>query len=164
MDHGVDIVTGDEMDVLGRYVKARDIYDADYVCRITSDCSEIPAPLISKHIFTAMNHDLDYCSNVTPECRTYLDGWDCEVISKDLLEWLHKNADEPKYREHVTLLLQHNTPKWISIGHVLAYCDNSATKLSIDTQEDLEFARMYVDLIQSKINYAKNNGSVVVRW
>ncbi len=155
---GVDLVEGSENDVLGRYAMAYRKYKPDYVCRITSDCPLIPAFIITKHIYKAVNHSLDYVSNTDPRCRTAVDGFDCELVSSKLFEWLDKNAVDPFHREHVTNLLYTHKPDWCKTGHVVSYLDNSHLKLSVDTKEDLEFVRAYHEILQSKIEFAKNNG------
>lgn len=98
------------------------------------------------------------------QCRTYPDGFDCEVIGKDLFKWLDETCRDPYEREHVTVRLQADRPHWARVGHCLSYCDNSHLKISVDTEEDLNFVRMYAELMQSKINFAKNNGEVTIRW
>ena len=160
----VPVVEGPELDVLTRYVKAAKQYKADYIVRITSDCPEIPSALIHKHIFTCVNNSLDYTANVFDKARTYPDGWDTEVMSKKLLAWLDEAAIKPEYREHVTNILQDSRPDWARIGIGIGYGDNSHLKLSIDDKNDLEFANMYIDLMQSKIDWAKNNAEVIFRW
>jgi spore coat polysaccharide biosynthesis protein SpsF len=160
----IPVFFGPEHDVLTRYVDVARQGNYDFIVRITSDCPEVPSPLISKHIFTAANHSLDYTTNAMTKCRTYPDGFDVQVLSARLLEWLNDAANHVKYREHVANLLEDHRPDWIKIGQVVGYTDNSHLKISVDTQEDLEFVRMYVDLLQSKIDYAKNNSEILVRW
>lgn len=160
----VNIINGPEHDVLKRYLIAAKHYSADFICRITSDCPMIPSPLIGKHIFTAMNYNLDYMSNVFPQCRTYPDGWDCEVISGRLLKWLGENAERADHREHVTSMLQTTRPDWCKVGHCLGHGDMSLLKISIDDEDDLVFTNMYDELMQSKLTFAHNTGEVVVRF
>ena len=160
----VPVFEGPEHDVLTRYVDAAKAHKADFVVRITSDCPEIPSPLISKHIFTSVNHNLDYTTNTLEKCRTYPDGFDTQVMSARLLDWLDQTADHIKYREHVCNLLEEHRPDWIRICNVVGYTDSSHLKLSIDNTEDLNFAKMYINLMQSKLDFAKNNSEILVRW
>lgn len=156
--HGVEIVTGAEHDVLSRYMKAVDTYNPEYVCRITSDCPLIPPFLIMKHIYKAVNHKFDYTSNTDPRCRTAPDGWDCEVLSVKLMRWLNDNAQDISFREHVTNMLYTVKPDWCKTAHIVSYLDNNHLKLSVDTKEDLEFVRDYNQILQNKIDIAKNTG------
>lgn len=160
----VPVYEGPEHDVLTRYYEAMEEFDADYVVRITSDCPHLPSDLITKHIFTAVNHQLDYMTNTYPKARTYPDGFDVEVVSARLLDWLNETADHIKYREHVTNLLHEHTPDWCKRGTCLSYVDNEHLKLSIDTKEDYDFSGMYIEYGQKKMDWAKNNCMMVTRW
>jgi spore coat polysaccharide biosynthesis protein SpsF len=161
---GIDIVTGSEDDVLSRYMQLNEAYGpVDHVVRLTSDCPLIPAFIISKHITKALNFDYDYVSNVDERCRTAPDGWDCEVISERLLNWTDENAKSETDREHVTTVIRRETPSWANVAHIVNYCDQSHLKLSVDTQEDLEFVRTYNDILNRKLNAAKNSAGGLFR-
>lgn len=144
----VDIVTGAEHDVLDRYSKV----ESDYVVRITSDCPLIPPKIISALISRAVQYDLDYISNVEPETRTHPDGWDCEVLSQRMLTWLCNNAETLEDLEHVTTLIRRVRPKDYTIANVSGDLMDHQLKLSVDTQEDLDFVRAYQNLHSDKIN------------
>ena len=98
---------------------------------------------------------MDYVSNTDPNCRTMPDGFDCEVISARLLDWLDKNALDLKYREHVTSMLYEHKPDWAKCGQFSAYIDESYLKISVDTQEDLEMVRAHHEIMQKKIDYMR---------
>jgi len=164
IDHNVGVYTGPEHDVLTRYFRAAKACKADYIVRITSDCPLIPPGLISKHIFAAANHGLDYTTNVFPKAKTYPDGFDCEVVSYRMLEWLDANAGQATHREHVTSLLHEMTPDWCKKGGCYGNVDNQHLKLSIDEKADYDFACMYMDYMQSKIDWLKNNCEVIFTW
>lgn len=150
------LVTGPEQDVLTRYKKAADQLNPDFTVRITSDCPLIPPYVISKHIIIAEKYGYDYVSNVHPTVRMAPDGWDCEVISNKMLEWVDKIAIKDHDREHVTTLIRDNPPKWAKIANVLGHGEFSHLKLSVDTQEDLEFVRTYQKICSDKIEKAKS--------
>ena len=136
----VNVIEGDEHDVLSRYQKMAESHDADFIVRITADCPRIPEFIISKHIMVALKNRYDYFSNVHEGMRTAPDGWDCEVMSRKALEWLSSNAKEKYDREHVTPMLRNNPQPWMSRGINLGHNDRHAVKLSIDTREDFEAA------------------------
>lgn len=136
----VEIIEGSLLDVLSRYKKASDVFGVDYVVRITGDCPLIPPFVISKHITLALANKYDYISNCY-ESRLALDGIDCEVMSKAMLHYLDDNAKEASEREHVTLHIKRQFPKWARLGVTLGYFDSSTLKLSVDTQDDLERVR-----------------------
>jgi spore coat polysaccharide biosynthesis protein SpsF (cytidylyltransferase family) len=134
----VDIVEGDEFDVLSRFEKAAAFYRPDYVVRLTGDCPLIPHYVISKHIRCALFSNTDYLTNGDPRFRTAPDGHDCEVISKRMLRWLSDNARRAHDKEHVTTLAKSDPPRWAKVGNIVGHIDCSQIKLSVDTQEDLE--------------------------
>jgi spore coat polysaccharide biosynthesis protein SpsF len=156
----VVVYEGPEDDVLTRYMLAVDSLKPDYIVRITGDCSLIPPSIISKHILCATFDRLDYCSNVAENCRTYIDGFDVEVISQELMRWVDTNAKSQQDREHVTTYVRSNGPSWAKVGTVIGYVDLSEIKLSVDTQDDLERVRANKKAINEKLNIAKQRGFV----
>lgn len=149
-----NLLGGDEHDVLSRFIKAYDLYEPDYVVRLTSDCPLILDFIISKHINTAIMNDLDYVSNVEESCRTSFDGTDCEIISSKAIEWLRKNAITKEDKEHVTLALRREKPNGISQGFISFKLDSSNLKLSLDTEEDLQRIREYYHRREEKLSNA----------
>lgn len=135
------IIQGSEVDVLSRYVVMLDELESQFVCRLTADCPLIPPFVISKMITLAVMNGYDYVSNVDEKCRTTVDGWDCEVVSRRALEYLDKSAVDADDREHVTTFLRRSPPKWLRQGCVINFLDMSEKKLSIDTKEDLQRVR-----------------------
>lgn len=149
-----EIVEGPELDVLARYKKAADIYAPQYVARITGDCPLLPPFIISKLASLACYNDYDYVSNVDERFRTALDGADCEVMSRRMLDWAADAAAEDPDREHVTTIMRRRPPHWAKIGCVVHHFDQSDQKLSVDTREDLERVRDAFDLAESKYQNA----------
>jgi spore coat polysaccharide biosynthesis protein SpsF (cytidylyltransferase family) len=137
----VNVIEGPHLDVLARYMIAKEAYGADYICRITGDCPLIPPFVISKHITLATTLKYDYISNVDERCRLSLDGIDCEVMSARLLDWLDEHAETPEEREHVTQLARHSPPPWASRAFTAGFFDQSHLKLSVDTRDDLDRVR-----------------------
>lgn len=146
----LNVVEGDEFDVLSRYTEAARIYNSDYVVRITGDCPFLTSFMITNHIFKALNYNLDYLSNVDPMCRTELDGRDIEVMSIEALKWLDQISIKPTDREHCTTRIRELRPSHLKRGHFLNRLDISDIKLSIDTEQDLENARNRMDSFFSK--------------
>lgn len=140
---------GSEKDVLDRYYQAAIHFDADWVVRVTGDCPLIPGYIVSKMIKIAAMNSYDYLSNV--EERLSLDGIDCEVISRKMIDWLKENATAPFHREHVTVLAREAKPEWAKFGAIQGFFDLSNIKLSVDTPEDLEAVRKQYDSIKGKI-------------
>lgn len=140
LERQIDIMEGDEFDVLSRYFDAAVEYEADYIVRITGDCPFHSSFVITNHILKAVNHGYDYISNVEEGIRTELDGRDIEVMSRRALQYLNDTSSHPEEREHVTLRIREMKPEFLLRAHVLNRLDLSDVKLSVDTQEDLENA------------------------
>lgn len=162
---GIPILEGSEPDVLSRYATAAKQFNVDYVARITADCLYLPPHHITKHARLAIMEDRDYTTNV--HYRTHKEGWDCEVLSKRLVEWLDKNAKSPHDREHVTTLIGAGKPFPFkhkdgkpSICHILNFYDESDIKTSIDTPEEFQEAeRRFQRYQKAKIEANKNGMS-----
>ena len=136
------IIEGDEDDVLSRYKELADYRSADFIVRITGDCPLIPPPVIAKAVNVAVKNNLDYVSNVDERLRVSFDGMDVEVISRNLLDYTFYNATDAKDREHVTTFIRRSSlPREFTMAHIIGYVDLSGTKLSVDTEEDLERVR-----------------------
>lgn len=132
------VMEGSEHNVFSRYYEAMKKFEADYVVRVTGDCPLIIPTIISKHVFCAIAGSFDYLSNTIPEIRTYVDGYDCEVISKKLMEYSSEKISTDHDKEHVTTFLYKNKPEWAKFGAVMNHIDMSHIKLSVDTLEDFE--------------------------
>lgn len=136
----------DENDVLSRFYWASKQYPADYFVRLTADCPLLDPYLIDFIIKQALEYSADYCSNVMS--RSFPDGVDTEVLSKNCLSLLHQTIHSPYYREHVTLLLRENKAFQDELNCVSIenQTDLSKIKLSIDEKEDLDRLRQLEDL------------------
>ena len=104
----------------------------------------IPSWLIPRFIQLGTAKEYDYFSNVHEGLRTSPDGWDCEFMSSQMLEWLHENADTDYDREHVTTLARKKPyPTWARRAVNLGHMDLSHIKCSVDTPEDLTSVRQH---------------------
>lgn len=154
---------GSEEDVLSRYIMAQRMTDCDYIVRLTSDCPLIFSFIIAKHInssaFSTLDHvkegPIDYMSNIDEECRTVADGLDCEILSKQAIQWLDRNATSTFDREHVTTALRRERPPALRQAFCSMHLDTSSMKLSVDTPEDLERVRLVYETRANKTNVAR---------
>jgi spore coat polysaccharide biosynthesis protein SpsF len=159
----VDIIEGPEDDVIARYVKAANTTDADFIVRVTGDCLYLPSHVISRHIKYAIQKDSDYCNNILQRCNP--EGWDTEVLSKNLLDWLNINATTPEDREHVTTLIpkalaEDYFPKRFKIHTSKDHLDLSAIKTSIDTKDEYETACREFETRRQKIDVCQRYGEI----
>lgn len=156
---GAILIGGPENDVLSRFVTAQRMTSADYVVRLTSDCPLILDFVIAKHIHTAaFRHaykKYDYISNIEEKCRLIADGFDCELLSREALDWLDRMATEAFDREHVTTALRRLRPKHLRQAFIASKLDTSRMKMSVDTPEDLERIREYYHEREHKLALAR---------
>jgi len=135
----VDVFRGDEMDVLGRYVAAAEIYDADPIVRLTADCPMIDPTVIDEAIDYYKDNDFDYVSNGI--VRTYPDGLDVEVVSRAALKKASQETNHPICREHVTPYVRGDKPGVphgnFKVGNFSFHVDFSHIRWTLDTVDDL---------------------------
>jgi spore coat polysaccharide biosynthesis protein SpsF len=159
----VEIFEGQEHDVLSRYYQALRSYRSDYIVRVTGDCYYLPSHTIARHIKRVLKHPADYVNNVLERCIP--EGFDCELISQQLLVWLHENAKTASEREHVTSLIPKKIeegvfPQKFKICTATDQLDFSHLKTSIDTAEDYERACQEFETRKKKYENSIRIGSV----
>ena len=76
----LNIVRGNENDVLGRFFEASKVTDANVFIRVTSDCPFIDQFLIEDLINEFLKQKVDYLSNCFPP--TLPDGLDLEIFTR----------------------------------------------------------------------------------
>jgi spore coat polysaccharide biosynthesis protein SpsF len=131
---------GSEDDVLDRYYRAAVRYQADVVVRITSDCPLIEPEIVDRIVREFLeNGPLDYASNRLPP-RTFPRGQEVDVVAFDALEVAWREDDNPAWREHVTPYIYRH-PEKFRIRAVVNDVDYSSMRWTVDTSEDLDFAR-----------------------
>jgi spore coat polysaccharide biosynthesis protein SpsF len=117
------VVRGPEDDVLGRYVMASEGFDV--VMRVTSDCPLLSPDLCNEVLNALPGHD--YASNIEP--RTFPQGFDCEVFTRDALLKAHRESDE---REHVTTYLRNGPFKRANVASPWKLDG----RVTLDTEDD----------------------------
>lgn len=137
---GIPVFRGDEADVLDRYYKAAQLFQAEFIVRITSDCPLIDPQIIDMVIEEFLAHKgLDYASNTLPP-RTFPRGLDVEVMTFDALEQAWREDKNPGWREHVTPYIYRH-PERFKLKAVTNDVDYSYMRWTVDTEEDLAFVR-----------------------
>lgn len=133
---GVKVYQGSELDVLRRYTEAASWLKADYILRITSDCPLIDPDICRNTLSLFMDNAADYASNNMPPSWPH--GLDCEVISREWLEYADMNASDPQEREHVTnYIREHESAKRVNLH--CPHGDLSGYRWTLDTPEDWNF-------------------------
>jgi len=144
-EHGYLSGRGSETDVLGRYYKVAKERQADHVVRLTADC-----PLIDPEVTdSVVREHLDAKSrDITSNCikLSFPNGFDTEVLSFGCLQRLHRQTQDPPYREHVTNYI-HDYPEQFIIGHIVSAENRSDLRLTLDTDEDYELIRQIYEAL-----------------
>lgn len=145
-ENEIDVFRGDEHDVLARYYETAEAYDLDIVVRVTSDCPLIDGAKVREGVEKYLNQagPFDYLGTGVPQ-KTYPLGFSFEVFDRRLLRAAHKNAGDPKMREHVTpYMKQKKHPSTTLLGHPLDQ-DWSEYRVTVDTLEDLTMVRRLIE-------------------
>lgn len=137
--YGVRVYRGDEADVLGRFVAAAEVSEAEWVVRVCADNPFVDPGEIDRLIDFFGNSNSDYaCNHIDKLGNHYADGFGAEILSVDLLRSLASKATEPAHREHVTLYLWDHASdyslKSVPAPRQLAYPELS---FDVDSPEDL---------------------------
>jgi spore coat polysaccharide biosynthesis protein SpsF (cytidylyltransferase family) len=152
----VSVYRGDEEDVLGRFSAAAKNYSAeDIIVRLTADCPLIDPEIIDQTIEVYERKKCDYASNTN--VRTYPDGLDVEVFSRDILELANKNAKHTFLREHVTPYIRGSHAEYgcvnLKIEQLIFPGDFSHIRWTVDTAEDLEVIREIFKNLPEQFNW-----------
>jgi len=140
-ERGWNCFRGSQDDVLDRYFRAALEHGGDTVLRITSDCPLIEPEIIDLACGTyeSSRPSADYVSN-TIDPRSFPRGLDVEVFSFEALRTAWTKDQNPAWREHVTPYIYRNAREF-RIREVRCEADWSNLRWTVDTAEDLEFAR-----------------------
>ena len=114
--HNINFFRGSEDDVMGRVIGAAEYMNAEVVVEITGDCPIIDPSIVDQIIFTFLNNDVDYVSNV--EFRSFPDGMDVQVFKLETLKKSANLTNDKKDREHVTLHIRKNPQLFSRINFV----------------------------------------------
>jgi spore coat polysaccharide biosynthesis protein SpsF (cytidylyltransferase family) len=135
---GFECYRGSLDDVLERYYKAAECYEATDIVRLTGDCPLIDPGVIDAVIEKHFETGADYSSNVRPP--SFPDGMDVEVMQFESLKKVWELAKLPSEREHVTQYF-HNHPQEFKMADYHNKTDLSALRLTVDEEEDFELVK-----------------------
>ena len=130
---------GSRDDVLDRFLRAAESFEADVAVRITADCPLIDPGVIDSVVerFMASGPGVDCASNTQPR-RTFPRGLDTSATRLAALRRISREATEQRHREHVTLYM-FEQPEKFRIEGVFAPEDRSDMRWTVDTAEDFRF-------------------------
>ena len=137
---GVGVARGSEDDVLDRFHAAAESFGADTVVRVCADSPFFDPAVCDQAIdaFRSADPAVDYASNKLQP--SFPLGLDVEVFSRDALERAWQESTEAFERSHVTVYMYQN-PRLFRLLPVTADRDLHSMRWTVDTPEDLEFAR-----------------------
>ena len=142
---GVLVYRGSEEDVLDRHHQAAQRFGLDVIVRVTSDCPLVDPELIDPwvDVFVSRRHELDLVTNRHPP--SFIDGLDFDVMSRESLEFVWRNAKEPRHREHTVPYF------WDSGMRVLNFEDPDRGfwrhRWTLDYPEDFELIRRIIEAL-----------------
>lgn len=139
---------GSEKDVLGRYAKCAEQYEADVIVRVTGDCSLLAPDIAEKAISFFADASIYYM----PICQPYTpvaDGWDVEIFDRRTLVNAYRFA-EKEQREHVTTWMR----SAIESVSLLEWTDYTALKCSVDSREDLQRVEKIMNHLEDKTDFS----------
>ena len=150
---GVQVVRGSEEDVLSRYVDAAKATNADVVVRASADSPFIDPEVCDLVVaaFLAADPAVDYASNKLQP--SFPLGLDVEAFSRDALERTANDAVEPYERAHVTVHMYKNFDRFTLLP-VASSRNLHAWRWTVDTPEDLEFARAVFDRLGGRNDFS----------
>ena len=152
----VPVFRGDLNDVLARFYYCAQAFDLTTIIRITSDCPLIDGDLIAKGLRMFQKSGCDYLSNTVK--RTYPRGFDFEIFTFAALTEAFQKATELLDREHVTPYIWRNHPDRFIIKQLTQPKDESAYRITVDTQEDFLAVKT---LIQKYQAHKKNSLEII---
>jgi spore coat polysaccharide biosynthesis protein SpsF len=151
----VPVFRGDEMDVLSRFSGAAAAFDAHSIIRLTADCPMLDPEVLDGIITMYLSGDADYVSN--GNVRTFPDGLDAEVFTRQALEDAARHARHPFLREHVTPYIRGTHPQIgagkFAIEQYVFTADFSHVRWTLDTSEDLERIRRLVSHLPERYSW-----------
>ena len=103
---------GSENDVLARMTQAARSAEATTVLRICADNPLLDPEAIDELIDFYNETSPDYAYNHVPRGNLWPDGLGCEILSRDLLEQIEKQATLPAQREHCLNYIVDNPAKF----------------------------------------------------
>lgn len=154
---GCRCCTGDEEDVLARYLTAARESNAGIIVRVTSDCPLIDPAQIDATVSLYFRENADYAANC---CIKYLlpRGSEVEVFATAALERIALLAKEAYERAHVTpYFYRHPEQFKIAFLEPEGPYRRPDLRLCVDTQEDLDLVRA----VYERIDKGKNDFSIL---
>ena len=137
---GAQIYRGSEVDVVARFKGAVESCNAEQIVRICADNPFVSGSEIDRLIEFYNNGSYDYAYNHIPNGNSYPDGLGAEIVPKEVLARINRDACHPEHREHVFNFIWANANEFrigtcdpidVSLAH-------PELKLDIDSPRDYQ--------------------------
>lgn len=162
--HHVNYFRGSEEDVLDRYVQCANLYNPDYVMRVTSDCPfvdyEMAGEIVS--LMKREKKDIVLLDGELPR------GLAVELISYKALLRIHKVGQEARHREHVTFYAYEFSNEFSNATYKVP--ENRLApefRITLDTAEDYQLLNTVAEYFNNPlissidvINYLKDHPEI----
>jgi spore coat polysaccharide biosynthesis protein SpsF len=141
--HNVKTFSGDEDDVLSRFIKISDSIIPKNIVRICADNPFISPELIDELILFFNLNNCDYsCNHQSKKNNGYADGFGVEIFSYETLKKIQNKCYSDSHKEHVTSFIWENKKDFIIKCPIapkkLRYPE---LKFDIDSESDLHKIR-----------------------
>ncbi len=131
-EEGVQVVRGEENDVLKRYIQCLAVHPSETVVRATAD-NPLTCPEILKwHVWEMKDKNAEYV-----QCNNLPVGVGVDVFAADLLKHLDKVVVKPDEREHINLhILRHPSEYEAFSPNVESGLARPDLRMTVDAMED----------------------------
>ncbi len=138
---GVESFIGSNENVLERFYLAASEFGGDLIVRVTADNPFIDVEYASMITDIAIESGVDYCALSNLPLGAAL-----EVMTFETLKSAYRMSDKPYHKEHVTPYIKEH-PELFTIDRpdVNIRSRFSKIRLTVDTKEDYEFAKILCD-------------------
>lgn len=149
--NNVKCFRGSEENVLERYYKTAEYFDADIVVRVTADDPFKDYRLIDKAIKVLQSKKMDFVCNNNP--TSFPEGLDVEVLTFESLKKSYESSVSKFEQEHVTQFIHRNKNEF-RIHNIENDLDLSHYRWTLDTNEDYQFVlEIYNRLYEKNKNF-----------
>ena len=139
-NYDLNVIRGDEKNVLSRIITAIDKFNLDIVIRITGDDILLDPHHAKLLVHYLRLHNLDYVS-----AKDLPGGTEAEAFTASTLKMIERYAENPDYTEYLTYYVQDPS---FSCGELpIDEKYRRDYSLSLDTEEDLRHLRKVLEAI-----------------
>lgn len=158
----IPVFRGSMDNVLERYVRAAESYNASLICRVCGDSPFVDIELTDRMFELAETEGLDY---VAPDKKLCIPGFYSEVVTLDALKRSLIDSSADDEFEHVTLHIKKNKDHFRvkNIETDLKPLDSGDVSLTVDYPEDLSLCNKILKLMGNHDSFKSGDVLAVLR-